>query len=602
MLALYVALLATARLAIAVDDNPVRNVHAAVAFIRSGETTPMIAPGDRKLTPLGAQQMHFLGRQLRGRYIGDPFHDGLGHDPIPSLSPNELNPDQLLIQTLDKPHLSTSAQALLQGLYPPYSSDATRNGMNPDAKYILTDGSAVDWPLEGYQYANVLTAGEGSVESVWVAWSKGCPMSVQASDRWVWSAEFKERRDETEGFYRMIGEDMLGVALDEGEIDFENAIEIYDALSYADRHDQDIHDMFNKTPEYAGALDQLKFLADESAWHRWGNIPPSSPSLANKTMRAMAGRTLAALVLGQLQRYVDDNSPRQGGPSTPTAAPLTLLFGDHEPMISLFSLMVLDRSNPSFRALPPFGSALLFELFSIGGGDENASLPADPSDLWVRLNFQNGTDFQRDLLAYSMFGNGHSNTDLRWDVFEQEMGAIMTERVVDWCAACWSTALFCSGVYDVDVDIVFHTAGKRAPLSNAVAGVIGAVVTLAVAGLAFAALMLLGGVRFRRVESSPLSRRRSELGGFKGSAKLASDPDVSLVKAGVLPAGLQVTEDTPAAKKPTHERVGSWEMRAKEQQHGSGDLAEGRLGEESPRDSFEAIEAAMRPVEPNVRF
>lgn len=309
-------------------------------------------------------------------------------------------------------------------------------------------------------------------------------------------------------------------------------------------------------------------------------------------MRAMAGRTLAALILGQFQRFVEDHKPRNAGNAT--APPLTLLFSDHEPMISLASLMLLDRMHPSFRALPPLGSALLFELVSIG---RNESFPDDPADLWVRMYFQNGTDFGGEL-TYSMFGNEHSDPDLRWDVFEREMMGIMTERVVDWCQACLSTALFCSGFSDADVQIVFQEADKRPAMSNAVAGVIGAVVTLAVAGLAFAALMLLGGLRFRRGE--PWSRRRSELGGFKGSAKLASDPDVSLAKAGVLPAGVWVVEDT-AAKKPTHERVGSWEMQTKEG-HGSGDLAERRLGDDSPRGSFEAIEAAMRPVEPNVRF
>lgn len=173
----------------------------------------MIVPGARTLTPLGAQQMLSLGRQLRGRYLGDPIYDGLGHDPIPSLATDELDPDQLLIQTLDEPHLVASAQALLQGLYPPYSSNETRNGMSPNAKYVLTDGSAVDYPLQGYQYAPIATAGETSVESIWIAGGADCPMGRQASVRYLMSEEVRERREETGGFYGLFGEEMFGGAL-----------------------------------------------------------------------------------------------------------------------------------------------------------------------------------------------------------------------------------------------------------------------------------------------------------------------------------------------------------------------------------------------------
>ena len=108
-------------------------------------------------------------------------------------------------------------------------------------------------------------------------------------------------------------------------------------------------------------------------------------------------------------------------------------------------------------------------------------------------------------------------------------------------------------------------------------------------------------MRFHRVQRRP----KSELGGFKGSNKLASDADVAnLAKAGALPAGVASFGATNTAGagaggdgRIRHERVGSWELRQKEfGAWKSGDMGEGFP---SPRESFEHIDAvASRPVQP----
>ena len=98
-------------------------------------------------------------------------------------------------------------------------------------------------------------------------------------------------------------------------------------------------------------------------------------------------------------------------------------------------------------------------------------------------------------------------------------------------------------------------------LSTAAAGVIGAVVTIGVASLIFALLLLLG-FRLRQLQHPPssstaanpwheaaaggglgvLKRSGTAKGGFKGAEKLESDADVMDGKRG-------------------HERIGSWEMK-----------------------------------------
>lgn len=261
-------------------------------------------------------------------------------------------------------------------------------------------------------------------------------------------------------------------------------------------------------------------------------------------------------------------------------------------MINLLSLMLMDTRDPSFRAIPPWASAMIFELYSMGA---DGAFPQDEEDLYVRFYFHNGTtDFNDQLLAFPMFNRGLDTTGMRWADFNTMFSRIMMETILEWCTSCNAPSLFCTGV-DTDTIIVANPRVQRAnnyAVSPPVAGVIGAVVTLVVAGLLFALAMLLGGVRFHRTSRRP----KSELGGFKGSAKLASDPDLAnLPKGGALPAGVVGFGATNVNEGRTrHERVGSWELRQKEWKSGD-------MGEEfpSPRESFEGIDGVVgKPVEP----
>lgn len=302
--------------------------------------------------------------------------------------------------------------------------------------------------------------------------------------------------------------------------------------------------------------------------------------------------TLAAEVLHQFQRLVADRANNSA--STPgNSQPITLLFGDFDPMINLLSLMLMDTRDASFRAIPPYASALIFELYSLGA---DSSFPTDEDDLYVQFYFHNGTtDYHGQLLAFPMFNRALGSSGMRWSDFNVMFSAIMMPTIAEWCASCSAPSLFCTGV-DSDTIIVANPNAQQgrghSAVSPPVAGVIGAVVTLAVAGLLFALAMLLCGVRLQRHQRRP----KSELGGFKGANKLASDPDLAnLPKGAAMPAGIVGFGATNEAQGRTrHERVGSWELRQKEWKSGD-------MGEEfpSPRESFERIDAvASRPVEP----
>jgi hypothetical protein len=358
--------------------------------------------------------------------------------------------------------------------------------------------------------------------------------------------------------------------------DYTYALEINDYLQYQYAHNSSIFRALANDSSLAGVYDKVRTLADEEAWYIYAN---TSSSGTDSDDQAIAGKTLAANVLGSFQKLIADKMST--GDQTDMSYPLTLSFGEQEPIISLISLMMADWHDTYFRSIPTFGSAMIFELFSTG---VNSTFPTRKEDLWVRFYFRNGTDTgDNQLTAFPIFGNGPSRTDIRWPEFQDMFSRIMMSTVKDWCATCSSPSLFCWGVNGGDGSPVLPSSRqKHYAVSPAVGGVIGAIVTLAVAGLLFGLAMLLGGIRFHRVQRS----KKSELGGFKGSNKLASDPDLSLANNGAPPAGITFVPDS----KKGHERMGSWELRQKE--YG---------GEHERRESFGAMDAVAKPVQPDER-
>ncbi|KAF2745419.1 phosphoglycerate mutase-like protein [Sporormia fimetaria CBS 119925] len=587
MFTLSLALLATARLIQATDDRPSHHVHGVVAFIRHGEVTP----SSPRLTERGAQQMIELGQAFRGRYIGDFLRDGFGNDPIEGLSTDYLDPGQLYIQTLDRAYMQASAQAFVQGMYPPFDVSEAEDGGGALVGNESSQGSG-DVPLPGFQYAPVQSLSEWDPQSVFVAGEQNCRSAVRASMQYYSTNEYAEKRKATQGFYDELDPELFGDQVD--TIDYINAIQLYELLSYISAHNATTHPQLSNTT----ILSTLKSHADEISWYLWGNITNDSTddyTLPPGDVRAMPGRTLAAHILLQLSAIIE--TPQQ-------SPPVSLLFGDYKPLTSVFSLLQINsrQPTPDFRSLPPHASAIIVELFSTG---PDPAFPNDVEDLWVNLHWHNSTEgFEGKLQAYPIFAAAPRASDMRWSEFERLVQGVSTEGVGEWCDVCESSAVFCSGV-DGFVEAGGREGGalrdgrvrEENGVSKTVAGVIGAVVALVVAGVLFALAALLGGVRVRRDPvRSVFSRRKSEVGGYKGSAKLASDADVTLKGNGAMPAGAGV--GTTGQGKGAHERVGSWELRQKEFGR------EGDLGEMSPRGSFEAIEAAMgmgRPVVANER-
>jgi hypothetical protein len=201
MLKFAVATLASACLvgAQATNDDSY-HPHAAVAFVRTGERTPTFRKGPSSvLTALGAQQMFKLGQNLRTRYITGNTPAGLGVQHIAGMSPNALNNDQISVQTSDEQYVVSSAQAFMQGLYPPRNI-ANSNGTGFTGS-LLSNGSAIDYPLGGYQYANIQSSGQLDPESIYVAGSQHCPTAERDAMMYYTTDKFSEIKAANNDFY-----------------------------------------------------------------------------------------------------------------------------------------------------------------------------------------------------------------------------------------------------------------------------------------------------------------------------------------------------------------------------------------------------------------
>lgn len=281
-----------------------------------------------------------------------------------------------------------------------------------------------------------------------------------------------------------------------------------------------------------------------------------------------------------------------------------------------------------FRGLPEYGSSMTFEIFSQSRGANTPADYPDPSEIWVRFSFRNGSTFGEDranatLQAYPLFGRGPSQADMRWSEFVHEMDQLSGGLTIkSWCETCGAPSLFCYGFNASGPNGFDFSSGgdddNDGPVSPVVAGVIGALVSLVVAGLILAAFMFLLGVRFHRHPeksragrrsprsspaggharswsgstwrsshsfANPFRRRGSGGQGARGMMQLGSDTDLAL------PAAAAVAGERGGVEKGgQHRRVESWELKET-----GGTAAERR---EHAEEDEGGLLAGERPVNP----
>ena len=135
-------------LAIAQQDDTRYTVWSSVIFTRTGERTPTFL-GDipTQLTTLGAQQQYQNGQFFRSRYLTSMGStNGVDGAPISMMSPSIPDVRQVFVAALDQQYTIASAQAFMQGLYPPFqlvNNGSTQEEAQIDPLGMLANGTYV---------------------------------------------------------------------------------------------------------------------------------------------------------------------------------------------------------------------------------------------------------------------------------------------------------------------------------------------------------------------------------------------------------------------------------------------------------------------------
>ncbi|KAI0489550.1 putative histidine acid phosphatase [Xylaria cf. heliscus] len=433
-------------------------------FSRHGDRTPKaLAPTN--LTSLGAEEVYASGSYYRNKYVASD-----ATTPITGLSRDVAALTQLAVTAPVDNVLQNSAQAFLQGLYPPAGSLSTQE---------LRNDSEVTAPLGGYQYIPVnavstASSSSNSENSPWLQGGSGCDNAVVSSNNYLSSASYKASLAQSAGFYESLLPVINGTFA-AADASFKNAYAIFDYVHVATIHNQTIPASDLLTDE---ALFELKVLADLHEWNLAYN--------ASDAIRAIAGATLAGQIVEALNDTIAGRSKQ----------PLHIQFGAYGSFSSFFGLAQLPAVSDDFTGVVDYAASMAFELVT------NATVSdAYPSadDISVRFLFANGSAATVTPAAYPLFGQ--QETVLPWSTFVSEINKFAVGDTPDWCRVCGVTTGSCASTSagsgsGGDNAATTTKSGSGNGISLPVAGVIGALVTLAVVLGAEALIYFLSGVTF----------------------------------------------------------------------------------------------------------
>ncbi|KAL4877741.1 histidine phosphatase superfamily [Aspergillus karnatakaensis] len=411
------------------------------------------------LTNLGLQQNFQVGSDYRDLYISPN-----SAKQILGISPDKYVPAQIFASAPDEPVLLNTATAFLQGLYPPLEV------LDEEiASQDLTNGSSYTNPLNGYQYVVLHGEEKASPDTIWIKGDDECPAISTLAETVTDSATYQEHIESTRPFYQQfwpILQDVYDYTSMQDNMSYSNAYDIFDLINSGTIHNASLADAVS--PE---DLFQLRTLADSHEFDL--NFDPSRPELA------IGARTLSQAILSHLNETVTSQGQK---------TKFSLLAGSYDTMMAFAGLLNLTTASEDFFGLPDYASTMAFEILT---QDNVTEFPTEIDDLQVRFLFRNGSDGGAALEAFPLFAG--EEVTVSWGEFVQRMQERAIGSVAEWCEVCGSEQGFCVaqlGGAEAEVE-GGSGAGGGGGMSNAVAGVIGAFVTLGVVlvgGLGFALL------------------------------------------------------------------------------------------------------------------
>ncbi|KAG9254302.1 histidine phosphatase superfamily [Emericellopsis atlantica] len=425
-------------------------VHGVVVFSRHGDRTTKWY-GSQQLTSLGAEQNFQVGGDYRARYLeSDSEHQIVG------ISEDEYVPSQVFASAPDQGILMNTATAFLQGLYPPLSDIAPAL-----ATQTLNNGTNSTSPLDGYQYVLLQGVDDSSPNTIWIKGDDDCPGYAESSKAFQKSDVFMQRDYETrnfyEGFYDILADDVYNIEPE--DLTYANAYSIFDLINVARIHNESSAALNVSDEDFL----RLRTLADSAELGKnWNQSEPD---------RSIGAETLSGAILAKLNETVTSEGKLK----------FSLLAGSYDTFLAFFGLSGLLDVSKDFYGLPGYASTMAFELYADGDSED---FPAE-DDLRVRFLFKNGT--AGELQTFPLFGTGDDT--LSYATFVDKMNDQAITGVSTWCDRCQSATDFCAAYDNESTNSQGDKDSGKGGMSNAVAGVIGAMVTLGV-------VAVVGGVAF----------------------------------------------------------------------------------------------------------
>ncbi|KAH8602717.1 histidine acid phosphatase-like protein [Bisporella sp. PMI_857] len=444
-------------------------------FHRHGDRTAKALP-PTILTDLGYYQVYTSGDYYRNRYV-----DANSSSPILGISPDLVKLTQLSVEAPSDTVLQNSAAGFLQGLYPPVGSAL--------GTQQLANGSSVTAPLNGYQLIPVATVSSASTSAnaenqAWLQGQSGCNNAIISSNNYFSSAEYTQTLESTKEFFQSLVP-VVNRTFTSSYTTFKNAYSVYDLINCATIQNSTIPSSELLT---SPTLSELHALANQ---HEFGLAYNSS-----EPIRAVAGATLASQIVQQLNKTITGKSKQ----------PIGIQFGAYASFLSFFGLAQLPAASVNFTGIVDYAASMAFELVTTVNA--SASYPAI-DDISIRFLFANGSAAAAPLTAYPLFGQ--QETTLPWSTFVDEMNKFAIGDQAKWCAACGNSTGVCASTTTTGSEssstATSSSGSESGSMSLAVAGVIGAFVTLAVILGLEALILLAGGFRIAKkrsgVSSSP---------------------------------------------------------------------------------------------------
>ncbi|KAG8414075.1 hypothetical protein J3458_011727 [Metarhizium acridum] len=475
-------------------------------------------------------QMQRLGAAFRNRYLGGSASNTTASSnstdtaPIQSLPTDSIDNTQMAIMAATQEWSTSSAAAFMQGFYPP----------NPNTSYVghnlVLDSNTTDYPLNGYQYAHIITYPNSDSNSVAIEGYEACTAwQSHMSQNLSQSPEINQRVNDKAYFYtKLFSNDPMQGSLPAGQATYLNAEEIYNFVDFNYAYNETVHKGLQDPNGTLSVLQNNAFSLEQSKTSYSGNMNKDDPL---NVLYSIAGRTLANKVTDQFSTFLATSGTR---------GKLTFMFGSSRSLMAFFGASGLmndqNAAASPFSQLPKPGSAIAFELIS--ESDHSSSTDS----LQVRFSYRPSADSGDQFSTYPLFGSGFGGAAMSYTSFLRKMNEIST-TASEWCTICspGTTSTFCLTPNLRDNQ---RSGSSSSAISPAVAGVLGAVLMAVLIACVTAGFIALGGWRFSRNGRQDGGPAGSAAGGFKGNDKMAGDADVTVSNAGR-----------------NEERVGSWELR-----------------------------------------